>query len=79
MPGYENKHIDWYGHFKPPKAQYTLHKWSLPCYDVAPQIVQRDNTVTLPWVLLMQNGFTLSGRAVEPSILPALTDILYKF
>ena len=80
MPEYVRKQLERYGRPKPPKPQFAPHKWSLPSYGVTPQTVQQDNTTPLDkqgkkYVQSVSGAFLYYGRSVDPTILPALTDI----
>ena len=80
MEGYVKKQLDRYGHPKPKRAQYAPHKWALRTYSSAPQLVQIDSSTPLTkdgikWVQSVAGAFLYYGRAVDPTILPALTDI----
>ena len=81
MEGYVKKQLDWYGHPKLNTAQYSPHKWVLRSYGTTPQLVQEDNTNPLDkdgikWVQSIAGAFLYYRRAIDPTILPALTDIV---
>ena len=78
MPGYVNKQLDRYQHPKPLQAQYAPHQWSLPSYGKSPQYVNIDNSIDLDkkqtkLVQSISGAFLYYGRAVDPTILPALS------
>ena len=80
MPGYVHKQLERYQHKKPDKAQYAPHRWSLPSYGQPPKQIAVTKTVALnkqqaKLVQSIAGAFLYYGRAVDPTILPALTEI----
>ena len=80
MPGYVQKNLERYQHPKPLKAQYAPHQWSLPSYGKTSQHVNIDNSNVLDkkgtkQVQSISGAFLYYGRAVDPTILPALSSI----
>ena len=80
MPGYVRKQLDRYQHPKPSTAQYAPHRWSVPSYGKIPDKVVTDKSTPLDkkntkLVQSISGAFLYYGRAVDPTILPALTDI----
>ena len=80
MPGYVRKQLDRYQHPKPSTAQYAPHCWSVPSYGKIPDKVVIDKSTPLDkintkLVQSISGAFLYYGRAVDPTILPALTDI----
>ena len=80
MPNYVHKQLDRYQHKKPKSAQYAPHRWFLPSYGKTPDTVIQDSSTPLnkkdtKLVQSISGAFLYYGRAVDPTILPALTDI----
>lgn len=80
MPGYVHKQVDRFQHPRPAKAQFAPHRWSLPSYGRSPKAVDIDKSTPLDKkgtkkVQAISGAFLYYGRAVDPTILPALTDI----
>ena len=80
MPGYVMKQLHRYQHPKPIRPQFAPHQWSVPSYGKQPQLVHIDKTKPLDkqqtkLVQSISGAFLYYGRAVDPTILPALTDI----
>ena len=80
MPGYVAKQLERYQHPRPAKAQYAPHRWSLPSYGQTPKSIQQDMSTKLDikdtkLVQSISGAFLFYGRAVDPTILPALTEI----
>ena len=80
MPGYVHKQLHRYQHPKPLRPQFAPHHWSLPSYGKQPQLVLIDkskslNKIQTRLVQSISGAFLYYGRAVDPTILPALTDI----
>ena len=80
IPGYVAKQLNRFQHPKPQKAQYAPHRWSLPSYGQSPKAVEIDksnklNAKQTNEIQSISGSFLYYGRAVDPTILPALTDI----
>ena len=80
MPGYVQKQLERYQHPKPATAQYAPHRWSVPSYGKTSQQVELDNSIHLDKkqskkVQSISGAFLYYGRAVDPTILPALSSI----
>ena len=80
MPDYVSKQLNKYQHPKPVKAQYAPHKWSVPSYGKTTQQIQIDTSAPLDekgkkLIQSIAGAFLYYGRAVDPTILPALTAI----
>ena len=80
MPGYVQKNLERYQHPKPLKAQYAPHQWSLPSFGKTSQHVNIDTSNVLDkkgtkQVQSISGAFLYYGRAVDPTILPALSSI----
>ena len=81
MPGYVHKQLNKFQHPKPTKAQFAPHKWSIPSYGKASQYVTPDTSTPLDekgkkLIQSITGAFLYYGRAVDPTILPALTSIV---
>ena len=80
MPNYVTKQLHRYQHPKPDCPQFAPHHWSLPSYGKQPQLLQINKSTTLDktqtrLIQSISGAFLYYGRAVDPTILPALTDI----
>ena len=80
IPGYVSKQLDRYNHQAPTKPQYAPHIWPSKAYGMKVQQVQEDDSPTLSKsettdIQSISGAFLYYGRAVDPTILPALTDI----
>ena len=80
MPNYVRKQLLKFNHKSPKQPQYAPHRWSLPSYGQKIQEVMEDQSTPLdkPNIKKVQSiagTFLYYGRAVDPTILPALTDI----
>ena len=80
MPNYVRKQLLKFNHKSPKQPQYAPHRWSLLSYGQKIQEVMEDQSTPLdkPNIKKVQSiagTFLYYGRAVDPTILPALTDI----
>ena len=81
MPQYVQKALNKFLHKPPIRPQYAPHKWTLPAYGQRVQYVT--TTLTTPKLTIKEQRrlqsiigtFLYYGRAVDPTILPALNDL----
>ena len=80
MPGYVKRALERFQHPPPIKPQYAPHRWSLPTYGKTIQHAPTDDTPRLDAkgttrVQSVSGTFLYYGRAVDPTLLCALSDI----
>ena len=81
MPGYTTAARKKFLHEDPKTPQHAPHDWNAPVYGKKIQLAEeQDNTRALPAkevkkVQAISGTFLYYGRAVDPSILPALNEI----
>ena len=80
MPNYVAKQLERYNHEAPSSPQYAPHLWPSKLYSKHSQLVSNDTSDLLDkkntkLVQSISGAFLYYGRAVDPTILPALTDI----
>ena len=81
MPQYVSKKLQNYQHSAPEKPQHAPHKWNQPAYGQKTQFApEPDKTSDLnekdkKLVQSIVGAFLYYGRAIDPSILPALNEI----
>ena len=80
MNNYVRKQMLRYQHSKPSSPQWAPHQWTVPSYGSKIQFAHEDSTLPLDdkdkkLVQSIAGAFLYYGRAVDPTILPALTDI----
>ena len=81
MPGYVTKQLERYNHQTPSKPQYAPHLWPSKVYGAKSQTVSDDTSTSITnkndikLIQSISGAFLYYGQAVDPTILPALTDI----
>ena len=81
MPDYVTKKLNQYQHPHPNKPQYAPHQWTRPAYGKATQYApEPDKTELLDskgqrLIQSIVGTFLYYGRAIDPTILPALNEI----
>ena len=80
MPNYVPKALHRFQHPPPSKPQYSPHKWLAPIYGAKQQFATSDNSDLLDKkgtqrVQSVAGTFLYYARAVDPTMLPALTEI----
>ena len=81
MPNYVRKALAKFGHPAPHRAQYSPHQWTRPVYGQKIQYAAQDKLGQVldkkgqRRIQSIVGTFLYYGRAVEPTILPALNEI----
>ena len=81
MPGYVPKVLDQFNHPPPIRPQYAPHKWTRPNYGQKIQYAHPEDDATKldkkgqRKIQAIVGKFLYYGRAVDPTVLPALGDI----
>ena len=80
MPGYVKKALHRFQHPAPKKPQYAPHRWTAPAYGKKVQFAHTDESPKLDKtgtkrVQSVSGTFLYYGRAMDPTLLVALSDI----